>query len=164
MHKFIATILASVVIAACGGGGTAPAAAVTPAPVSTPPAAGPVPAPASAAVEVERLHCIIRPNSAGQWYVQNDTDHSPSGCALKIEQGADYLRVFFLRTYTHAGTVQITGDDDFNVKIQGFASLALDSATIRVYANGQMINPANVYSYIPQGGGNFWLNVTMMNK
>lgn len=163
MYKLLATILASVIIAACGGGGTAPAAAVTPALVTLP-SAGPVATPAPAPIEVDQIHCIIRPNSAGQWYVQNDTDHSPSGCNLKIEQGADYLRVFFLRTYTHAGTVQITSDDDFNVKIQGFAALGLNSTVIRVYANGQMINPANVYSYIPQGGGNFWLNVSMMNK
>lgn len=151
MSKILATILAAIGIAACGGGGGAAGEAQA----QTPP---------QPKIEVDQLHCIIRPDANGQWYVQNDVDHSPSGCSLQIEQGPDYLRVFFLKTYTHAGTVQITSDDDFNVKIQGFANLGLNSTMIRVYANGQMINPAHVYSYIPQGGGNFWINVTMMNK
>jgi len=156
MYKFLATTTACIVIAACGGGGTSPATAT--------PSAAPITAAAPAIPEIDHLHCIIRPNSAGQWYVQNDVDHSPYGCDLKIEQTAEYLRVFFTKTYPHAGTVQITSDDDFNVKIQGFAALGVNSTVIQVFANGQKINPADVYNYIPQGGGNFWVNVTMMNK
>jgi hypothetical protein len=149
MSKLLALILSALGLAACGGGGG---------PISE------AQAQTVAPIEVANLHCIIRPNDAGQWFVQNDVDHSPSGCSLQIEQGPDYLRVFFLRTFTHAGTVQITSDDDFNVKIQGFANLGLNSTMIRVYANGQMINPADVYNHISKGGGNFWINVTMMNK
>lgn len=134
-------------IAGCGGG-----------PISE------AQAQAEAKIEVAQIFCIIRPDASGRWYVQNDIDHHAQGCNLNLEQGGDYLRLYFNRQYTHAGTVQISSDDDFRSKVQGFGNLGLTSTTIKIECNGQVIDPATVYNCVPPGGGNLWINITMVNK
>lgn len=136
-----ALIVAMGVIVACGGGG----------PVAV---ASPEGAP-------ETLHFILRPDASGAWYIQNDGDHRSVGVHSKVEQSGDYLRVHFLRGYKHAVTVQVTSDDDFGGRVQGYSNLGLGSATIRVEAGGKRIDPTKVWDHVPQGGGNFWVTVVM---
>jgi hypothetical protein len=143
-------ISSPLLLASCGGGGDGPLTALH--------------AQALPPVEVTQLHFVLRPANDGRWYIQNDVDHASVGVLPQIEQGADYLRVFFERPYTHAGVIQVTSDDDFRDRIGGYSNLGLNNATIRVTHAGQVIDPATVYSYVPVGSGNFWVTVTMVNK
>lgn len=147
----ITVLLLSLFLVGCGGGGDF---------IPIPSAKAQTIAP----IEVVQLHAILRPDNNGRWYIQDNVDHTPLGISLTVEQTSEFVRIFFNRTYKFAGTIQVTSDDDFNVVVNGYSNLGLNSATIRVYANGKMIDPATVYNYIPVGSGNFWINATMVNK
>lgn len=112
------------------------------------------------------LFCILRPNSSGVWSVQNDTDHSPYGIDTYVEQGSTYLRIFTtgIATYTKAGGIQITSDDDFNVRVSGHSNLGLSNATIRIYVDGVQIDPADIWTAlgVSPGGGNLWVAMDMI--
>jgi len=110
---------------------------------------------------LHRMLFILRPNAAGQWYIQNDVDHKSFGVNPQIIQTPTYLEVVFDKPYSHAGVIQITSDDDFRNRISGHGNLGLNSTRIVVVANGEKINPADVYQYLPVGGGNFWCSVEM---
>lgn len=155
--RAIFALLAGLLVVACGGDGPGP----SPGLISTAHAA----APASAAtVEVAHLHAVLRPDSSGRWFVQSDVDHMPIGILRQVEQGPDFVRIFFDRTYTHAGSIQVTSDDDFMGTISGYSNLGLNNATIRIVANGRVIDPATVLAFVPPGSGNLWITVTMVNK
>lgn len=110
-----------------------------------------------------QLHCILRPNSAGQWFIQNDVDHAPRGI-VSVTQSASTLQLAFAKTYRKAGTIQITSDDDFGRKVMGHSNLGLGNATIKLTkADGTPLAPSEVYTAtgINPGDGNLWINVTM---
>jgi hypothetical protein len=111
---------------------------------------------------VHQLHAIIRPDSTGRWYVQNDVDHAPIGITTRVDQGPDFVRIFFTRGYSHAGTIQVTSDDDFRDRVSGHSNLGLNHATVRIVAGGQVIDPATVWDHAPVGSGNLWVSVTMV--
>jgi hypothetical protein len=111
------------------------------------------------------LHFILRPDDRGRWYIQDDIDHMPSGVKPFVTQSRENLYVEFKRTYSHAGTVQVTPDDDFHGRITAGSNLGRSSVTISLKANGEKIDPATIYSRgIPAGAGNLWVNITMMDK
>jgi hypothetical protein len=114
---------------------------------------------------VDRLHCILRPNASGNWFIQNDSDHAPKGFGATVSQSSNSLQLFFLKTYSKAGTVQITSDDDFARRVMGHGNLGLNNTTIVLTkADGSPLNPSEVYvanPSIPPGSGNLWINVTM---
>jgi hypothetical protein len=152
VHQAWALVLAAP-LTACGGGDVIP------------------PAQAQAAPEPanHHLHAIVRPDAAGRWYVQADVDHAPSGISPTVEQGRDergpFVRVFFSRSYSHAGIVHISSDDDFGAAgITGHSNLGLNNATIRIHAKGRLIDPATVWDHLPSGAGNLWVSVTMMQR
>lgn len=149
MRTILITLLAWA-LTACGGASD----------VVLPPAHAATAAP----VEIVHLHAVLRPDSSGRWFIQNDEDHAPFGILLQVEQGPDFVRIFFDRNYTHAGAIHVTADDDFRGTISGYSNLGLNAATIRVVANGHVIDPAAVTSFVPPGAGNFWITVTMLNK
>lgn len=146
----LAAILCGALFPGCGGGGDAgQAVASSPAPIVQ---------------TVHELRAIIRPDSNGTWYIQNDSDHASIGI-VAISQTSEYIELLFDRTYSHASTVQVTPDDDFNGFFTVGSNLGLSAMRIRLKANGVQINPANVYSYGPTlGGGNLWVNVTMVQR
>jgi len=144
-------LLLPLLLSACGGGGpdiiSASQAAAPPTPV------------------VHQLHAIVRPAANGQWFVQNDVDHSPSGIS-SVTQTGEYLEVVFDRSYSHAGSIQVSMDDDFNGFCTAGTNLGLSATRVRIKCNGTQINPTNIYSYAPitPGSGNLWINVTMVQK
>lgn len=111
------------------------------------------------------LFGIIRPDASGNWFLQNDVDHAPQGLA-SVTQDSEKLVLNFTRGYTHAGALLITSDDDFNVRVQGHNNLGLTGANIRIYLNGVMIDPADVYtlSGITPGSGNLWVFGAMIDR
>lgn len=115
---------------------------------------------------VERLHCIVRPGPVGRWYVQRDVDHEPLGVLPQLEQGPDFLRIFFERSYTHAGVIQVSTDDDFGPYLSAHSNLGLNHATLRLYVDGMLIDPADVYrwTWVAPGSGNLWVSVTMLDR
>lgn len=149
MNKILAAI--ALALSACGGGTDT---------IPLPAAHASAPPP----VEVAHLHAILRPDSAGRWFIQNDVDHMPIGVLMQVEQTPEFVRIFFDRNYTHAGVIQITSDDDFRGTIAGHSNLGLNAATIRITANGRPIDPAAVYAFVPPGAGNLWISVTMVNR
>jgi len=147
-QRILATVaLAScAILSGCGGGGDIVSGANA----------------ASSSTQVDRLRFILRPDATGRWFIQNDQDHASEGVHLNVEQGGDYLRVYFTQPYRFAGVIQITSDDDFGSRITGHGNLGLSSTTIRVMANGVRIDPSRVWDHIPVGGGNFWVSVEMV--
>jgi hypothetical protein len=119
---------------------------------------------ASAAGQLEQLHFILRPDAAGQWYIQNDHDHASIGVKHKVEQRGDRLHVRFERTYAKAVVIQITSDDGFADRISGHASLGTSEAVIVVVARGKgAINPRDVWQHVGKpGNGNLWVSITML--
>lgn len=145
-----ALLLAGALFPGCGGGGDGGAAV----------AAAPVPA----VQVVHELRAIVRPDSSGVWYIQNDADHAAIGI-VGVSQTSEFIELLFDRTYSHAGTVQVTPDDDFNGFFTVGSNLGLSAVRIRLKANGVQIDPSTVYSYGPTlGGGNLWVNVTMVQR
>lgn len=113
---------------------------------------------------MHELRAIVRPDASGTWFIQNDVDHAAIGI-VSVSQTAEYIELVFDRTYSHAGTVQVTPDDDFNGFFTVGSNLGLSALRIRLKANGVQINPSTVYSYGPTlGGGNLWVNVTMVQR
>jgi hypothetical protein len=113
---------------------------------------------------VHNLHAIVRPDAAGRWFIQNDIDHAPVGI-VGVSQTNEYIELTLDRVYTHAGTVQVTPDDDFNGYFTAGSNLGRGALRIRLKAHGTQIDPANVYSYGPGvGAGNLWVNVTMVER
>ncbi|MBJ3784010.1 hypothetical protein [Devosia sediminis] len=108
---------------------------------------------------------ILRPDEDGQWFIQNDVDHRPFGIDTYIEQTPDSIKIFTCcgAPRDFAGSIQINGDDQFGTTITGHANLGIGGATIEVRANGRKINPADIWSYLPPGGGNFWIDMSMMS-
>lgn len=146
MKSIFLSFFLSLLLSACGGGSSI---------------ISPANAQISQPLVFEQISCIVRPDANGRWYIQNDGDHAPLGCDLTLQQSDSEIRVFFKNNYSHVGSVQVSSDDDFNVIVQGFANAGLNSVNISVYANGQKINPSEVYNHIPLGGGNFWISATM---
>lgn len=107
------------------------------------------------------LHGVVRPDSNGHWFIQNDGTHAAAGI-IGIKQMEDRLIIKFDRNYPKAGVIQVTSDDGFGMVVAGRASLGIGAAAIFVYANGRLIDPATVCSYSNCGDGNFWISVTMM--
>ncbi len=123
------------------------------------------------------IHCILRPNPQGQWYVQDDIDHASCNIhpTLRVQQDADALRLYFNRDYHKTGTIQITPDDGFGGGLTANASLGVGSARIEMRAWPLVcgfhapINPAHVWSKldaaagraVPRDNGNLWVNVIM---
>jgi hypothetical protein len=113
---------------------------------------------------VHHLHGIVRPDANGNWFIQNDVDHAAIGI-VGVTQTSEYLEIALDRRYTHAGTVQVTPDDDFNGHITVGSNLGVSSFRIRIKVNGQQIDPKDIYSYVPgKGSGNLWMNVTMVER
>ncbi len=152
MTRILALAFAAIVaLASCGG--NAGDAIVSPAAAAT-----------TTPAEIVHLHAVLRPDSSGRWFVQSDEDHAPYGILLQVEQTSEFVRIFFDRNYSHAGAIHVTSDDDFRNIISGHSNLGLNAATIRVVANGKVIDPASVIALVPPGSGNFWITVTMVNK
>jgi hypothetical protein len=111
-----------------------------------------------------QLHCILRPNASGVWYIQNDSDHAPRGIS-GVSQNANGLQLSFAKTYAKAGTIQVTSDDNFARKVMGHGNLGLSgSSIVLTKADGSPLNPSDVYTATPgliPGDGNLWINVTM---
>lgn len=166
MSRFwnFSAIFVMALLTACGGtGGTSDS------PRTSEPAAilgiSSASAQAVSVTEVAHLHAVLRPDSNGRWFIQNDVDHVPIGFQMYVEQDETNLYVYFDRNYTHAGVIQITSDDDFGLAhVSGHSNLATNKARIVILVNGQPINPATIYDHMPQGGGNFWISVTMINR
>jgi hypothetical protein len=114
--------------------------------------------------KLEQLHFILRPDAAGQWYIQNDADHASIGVQHKVEQTDKHLVVRFERRYSHAVVIQITSDDEFGAQVSGHASLGTDSAVIFIVADGKRINPRDVRRHYQAPGGNLWITVTMLDR
>lgn len=110
---------------------------------------------------IHEMLFILRPDNAGQWYIQNDVDHKSFGVLPTVIQTPTYLEVTFDKSYSHAGRILITSDDDFRNRVTGHGNLGLNSTRIVVVAGGNKINPADVWSYVPPGAGNFWCDVKM---
>jgi len=114
---------------------------------------------------IEHLHAILRPDPTGKWFIQNDIDHKPIGISLTVEQTDKFIRIFFNKTYSYAGVIQISSDDGFLNKVTGHASLGLNNATIQITHNKKVIRPVDI-TKINRGyseNGNFWVSVTMIN-
>jgi len=123
-------------------------------------------------VVVEHLHAILRPDANGRWYVQTDEgpspdpDHASVGVNWQVEQTSEYVRILFMRRYTHAGAIQVSSDDDFAGRVKGYSNLGLTSATIRIEVDGQRIDPGRILDYVPSASkaGNLWISATMVSK
>lgn len=122
--------------------------------------------------QINNVHFILRPNAAGVWSVQDDVDHESFGVdkVTGVIHGADFVRVYFTPIYRKAGIVHITTDDDFAGSISAHANLGLQSVTIKmksfpnIKATDPWINPSQIWNYVPNnGGGNLWVNVTMLD-
>jgi hypothetical protein len=111
------------------------------------------------------LHAILRPDSTGRWYVQRDIDHAPVGISWEVEQTDQFVRLHFFRSYTHAGVVHVTSDDDFAGRVKGYSNLGLASATVRIEVDGRRINPRHILQYVPGAdqAGNLWITVRMVD-
>lgn len=153
---------ACVSLAGCGGGNDpAPMTFISSAQAQTAPV-----------VERDYLHAILRPDANGHWYIQTDqgprqdADHSSYGISWELEQTDKYIRIFFFRTYTHAGAIQITSDDDFGSRVQGHGNLGLNSSTIFIEVDGKRIDPGRILEYVPTAAqaGNLWITAVMVNK
>ncbi len=149
MMRALLALLALSFLAACGGGGSV---------VSESRAQ-------STSQTVHQIHAIVRPDASGRWFVQNDADHAPVGI-VGVTQTSEYLEVLLDRTYSHAGVVQVTLDDDFNGFYTVGSNLGLSALRIRIKSAGVQINPANIYSYAPvtPGSGNLWVSATMVQR
>jgi hypothetical protein len=113
----------------------------------------------------EQISFILRPDASGRWHIQDDDDHAASGVSHTVEQTETFVRVFFLKTYTHAGVIQITPDDGFNGLITAGASLGRSNATITLAAQGKTIDPAKVWSHAREpNNGNLWVSVSMVER
>lgn len=117
-----------------------------------------------------QLHCILRPNSAGVWSIQNDADHASYGMHPKVfVQDATGITIYFDEVYARAGSIQISTDDDFADSISATASLGTQNARITLRAaphtrgEDPAIDPAKIWDYVKTtGGGNLWINISMM--
>lgn len=144
------TVLAAVLVAACGGGDAPIRAAQA---QSAPP------------VETRSyLHFALRPDAAGRWRVQSDSDHASAG-VLGAEQDGEFVYVLFDRRYTHAGTVIVTSDDDFSkAGISAGCNLGVTATRCVILVRGQQIEPARINEFAPVGAGNLWGLVVMVDK
>lgn len=110
------------------------------------------------------LHAVLRPDSSGHWFIQNDAGHEPYGVDTKIIQTDHSIRIRFTRTYARVGTIQISSDDDFGGSIAGYASLGTEEANIVIKADGKLIDPKTIWDHAAKpGNGNFWIDITMMD-
>lgn len=148
MNRLSLALAALLSVSSCGGGVDAPI-----------PAARAQPAP----TEVAYLHFAIRPDSQGQWFIQNDADHASFGVA-SLRQTQEYLEVTFDRRYTHAGAIVVSSDDDFRDRVRGYCNLGVDGTRCRIVAGGREIDPATVRDVVPGDSGNLWVIVQMVNK
>lgn len=125
---------------------------------------------------VHRAFCCIRFNTAGQAFIQNDTDHAPHGIhALGVIQTPTSLKVYFDPPFAKVGDVQITTDDGFKGSITGHASFGKEVAEIhlnaapRTLGHHPPINPADIWKHLdnqrerdgvvepaPRDNGNLW--------
>ena len=121
------------------------------------------------------LHAILRPDSNGRWYVQNDVDHASHGLHpennVQLIQTEKSLKIYFDKRYAKAGVIQITMDDGFAGAIIANASLGLEVAEIslRAYPNiapsTAPINPRKIWKYAPnKDNGNLWVSIVMIDS
>lgn len=61
----------------------------------------------------DHLSCVIR-NSGGTWGFIDDTDHTPKGFST-IEQGDDYVRVNYSKTYTKVASLSASPDETYTM-------------------------------------------------
>lgn len=158
VFALIASVAAALALSACGGGGGG--GGTGPSIISSAQAQ-------SAAPVIGRLHFILRPDSTGRWYIQDDAGHRSEGVVLQVVQYPTHLRVNFVHSWRYAGTIQISSDDGFGRIITGHGNLGTTATEIAIQANGQVIDPATVWQYLPggaaSGNGNLWVNVTMVD-
>ena len=122
---------------------------------------------------VGQVFFILRPDVNGIWSIQDDVDHASFGVDknIGVVQGPDFLRVYFNPVFSKAGVVTVTTDDDFAGSVQVGAGLGTQNVTfvLRPYPNVRstdpLINPMRIWEYVRyNGGGNLWVNITMINK
>lgn len=113
------------------------------------------------------LFGILRPDANGVWSIQNDASHKPYGIDTYVSQTSTGIKIFTccVATYTKAGSIQVSADDDFNTRVQAFSNLGLNNATIRIYVDGVMIDPAEIWDKlgVAPGSGNLWVTINMSN-
>lgn len=98
---------------------------------------------------------ILRPDSQGQWYLLNDTDHVPQGIS-SITQTSTYIRVnhsCFSKIYT--GYADPDETLVMNNVDSGFGA-GLCYSIIFLAKNGSAVNP-NTINY---SGSNIWFYLT----
>lgn len=122
---------------------------------------------------VGQVFFILRPDVNGIWSIQDDVDHASFGVDknIGVVQGPDFLRVYFNPVFSKAGVVTVTTDDDFAGSVQVGAGLGTQNVTfvLRAYpsvrSTDPLINPMRIWEYVRyNGGGNLWVNITMINK
>jgi hypothetical protein len=114
----------------------------------------------------QHVFAILRPDTSGNWYIQNDQDHKPYGIDSYITQTSDYIRIFTCCTgkfYSHVGAISITVDDGFDeARVTASAGVGLNNATIIIRVNGVKINPADICSHVVScDNGNLWIMMDM---
>lgn len=120
---------------------------------------------------ISRLHCVLRPDANGNWFIQDDEDHGQFGF-YSVDQFPTHLRLNFMSTYDKAGTVQISSDDDFAGSVLASANLGLSSMNIKIRVapnttgESAPIVPSQIWAHLPRhipGSGNLWINATMLH-
>ena len=116
--------------------------------------------------DAHTLFAVLRPDSNGDWYIQDDSSHKRHGIDTYIEQTSSYIRIFTccVASFTKAGTIQITTDDGFNVRVSAHSNLGYNNATIQIYVDGSLIDPADIWTELGgyTGNGNLWLTLQMV--
>jgi hypothetical protein len=114
------------------------------------------------------LFAVLRPDSSGNWYIQSDSSHRPYGIDTYIEQTSTYIRIFncCVATMSKAGSLQVSSDDGFNVRVDAHGNLGSNNATIQIYVDDVLINPANIWTALGgyTGNGNLWIDMKMWGQ
>lgn len=171
----ILTVLAALIVSACGGNDDSPHGGPTTFAQAIP-IAGAHAATVQAAppTTITQLGAILRHADDGSWYIQNTDRHWPMGILTQVQvcpkdPGCDpndrFIRVFMDKTYPSAGTVIVKADDDYGpLGIDCFSNLGVNSITIKVTIgpDKRVIDPSTIRQYAPAGSGNFWI-LALMN-
>ncbi len=100
---------------------------------------------------------VIRPNSGGTWFIQDDVDHKPLGLSsvthrYDVGQGGHYLELSFSPTFAFAGSIIVMADDDLSgIGVTVAANMGINHSSVKLYRGRDQIDPRTLVF------GNLWV-------
>jgi hypothetical protein len=100
-------------------------------------------------------YVILRPDQNGQWYILDDSGHTPFNIA-SVEQNSTFITIYYESPMEDIHWSNVDADESLVIMdIQPGASVGRENAKIYLAKDGKIVNPSDIKSPL----ANIWVYI-----